>query len=356
MTTVRPLVALKCKVGELEALRNLRSENDAQVQLMIELLDSMKPGGDLLDAFVRAAVRMAEFGRSLWLDTTWLTSASPFTNQSETVFEQLEDLVRRTLRENYEHYAPRCRLTPVVSIEAADDELNDVHAAIDERDREVVVRIRGRTTPVAELAGRVRRIARSAGSQGHRVHAIIDLGFIQGVRDSGAAAVTESAKVLSELLGPESITLLSGSTPRSRTTYETIERARLEVSLWNAVRQGGAEEVGYGDYGVTHPDPPVTSRNSRNPHPYLCYTVPRKSVVLRRRPEAGDASAEAFADLAEELVDRPDFAGSGYSWGDEVLAQCRRRGERSAGSVSKWVAMATSHHIEHVSRRAASEL
>jgi hypothetical protein len=120
------------------------------------------------------------------------------------------------------------------------------------------------------------------------------------------------------------------------------------------VRESGAEDIGYGDYGVTHPKTPKPSRYMRNPNPYLCYTVPGKTVVLRRRLAAGEKAADGFTDLAEELVERPDFAGPAYSWGDHELAECRR-GPRF-GSVSKWVAIATSHHIEHVCRRTAAEL
>jgi hypothetical protein len=113
--------------------------------------------------------------------------------------------------------------------------------------------------------------------------------------------------------------------------------------------------IGYGDYGVTHPVP-RSGENARSPYPYLCYTVPRRTVVLRRRIEKGDVPAERFADLAEELVEREDFAGPDFSWGDRELTLCRPSGGRAAGSVSRWVSMATSHHLEHVSRRTPADL
>ncbi len=65
MHTVRPLVAVKSKLGELNALGNLRSRNDAQVRVMVELLDSVHPSGRVLPALCRAAVRLAEFDRTL---------------------------------------------------------------------------------------------------------------------------------------------------------------------------------------------------------------------------------------------------------------------------------------------------
>ncbi|WP_410651049.1 beta family protein [Amycolatopsis sp. cmx-4-54] len=107
---------------------------------------------------------------------------------------------------------------------------------------------------------------------------------------------------------------------------------------------------------MTHPKPPQSNGNARTPSPYLCYTVPQKTVILRRKKEKEDVVAELFADLAEELIERDDFAGPDYSWGDRELTRCRRTGGQTAGSVPRWVAMATSHHLEHVSRRTATDL
>jgi len=90
---------------------------------MIELLDSVKPDGKLLPALVRAAVRVAEFGRTLWLDTTWLTSTSPLMEQPGGTFEYLDNMIESELLENYGSHTPELAgLVPVVSIDASDDE------------------------------------------------------------------------------------------------------------------------------------------------------------------------------------------------------------------------------------------
>ena len=357
MNSARPLVTLKCKLGELDALCNLRSETDAQVRLMIELLDSVKPDGKLLPALVHAALRVAEFGQTLWLDTTWLTSASPLSHQPGGVLEYLDNMIESELLENYGCHAPELAgLVPVVSIDASDDELRRVRLLVDHRERDVVIRIRRPVTPAQALVDRVRRITQLTAPPDGRVHAVLDIGFVEAVRTEHINAVTKSTAVLSDLLGPRSTTVLAGSIPKNRTDYGTIERVRAEVMLWYKVRQSGTNDVGYGDYGVTHPKPPESGVRARNPYPYLCYTVPRKTVVLRRKLETGDAPAKMFTDLVEELVERTDFAGPDYSWGDHELTQCRLTGGQAAGSVTKWVAMATSHHLGHVSRRTAADL
>ncbi|WAL68736.1 hypothetical protein ORV05_13470 [Amycolatopsis cynarae] len=356
MHSVRPLVVLKCKLGELGALCNLRSGSDAQVRLMIELLDSVKPAGKLLPALARAAVRLAEFGRTLWLDTTWLTPASPLAQRPGGVFEYLDTIIESALLEAHGLFASELPgLIPVVPVTASDDDLRRVRLLLEHKSRDVAIRVHSPWMPEQDLAEHTRRIMRLTSAQTGQVHAILDAGFVEAVHTHHVRAVTRSAAVLSGLLGPGSTTLLAGSIPAIRTTYTTIEHNRTEVSLWREVRHS-TPEIRYGDYGVTHPKPPIAGKGGRSPFPFLCYTVPQKIVILRRRLETGDVPAELFADLAEELVERDDFAGPDYSWGDHEFMRCRRRGGRTAGSVPKWVAMATSHHLEHVSRRTATDL
>ncbi|WP_407638786.1 beta family protein [Allokutzneria albata] len=54
-------------------------------------------------------------------------------------------------------------------------------------------------------------------------------------------------------------------------------------------------------------------------------------------------------------MNHPDFAGSDYSWGDRELVRCRRGGKGRAGAPRRWIAMATSHHLGHLSRRTSAE-
>ncbi len=247
-------------------------------------------------------------------------------------------------------------LIPVISADASNDELRRVRLLIEHKERDIAIRIRRSGQPAEELDERIRSVMRLTGAAPGRVHAVVDAEFVETVRAHDVAAVTSAAVTVSNLLGPEAITLLAGSIPAIRTNYATILRDRPEVTLWEEVRQSGAEGINYGDYGVTHPKPPQSGGNARTPSPYLCYTVPRRTVILRRKKEKDDAAAELFADLAEELVKRNDFAGPDYSWGDRELTRCQLTGKQSAGSVPRWVAMATSHHLEHVSRRTADDL
>ncbi|EME65124.1 beta family protein [Amycolatopsis decaplanina] len=324
---------------------------------MVELLDSVTPTGKILPALVRTAARAAYYGRTLWLDTTWLGADSPLARQPGGVFEFLDNAIESAAQLEHGLFAPDVAyLVPVVSLDATEDELRRVHLLLEHKDRDIVIRLPHLGRPPHELLRRIDSIMRSTGTRQGRVHAIIDAGFVETVRSSQATAAAETASALSDLLGPATTTLLAGSIPAERTTYATTERDRPEVTLWNEVRHAHANDVNYGDYGVTHPRPPKSDGNARTPDPYLCYTVPGKTVMLRREVEKDDVPADRFTDLVEELVERNDFAGPDYSWGDHELTRCRRIGGKTAGSVPRWVAMATSHHLEHVARRTATDL
>lgn len=367
MTSLKPLVALKSKKGELDALDHLRSEGDAPATLMIELLDSVNVGSTsiLLPALIRAAVHVNELGRSLWIDTHRLTATSPLSMQPGGALEFLDNKIETALHEKFGLFVPDvATLVPVVPDTASVDELGAVALLQEHRQRDVAVRIGQLHIRTSELIERVRRVAHRARVEAGRLQAVIDVGFVETVQSSQVERISQMALVLGELLGPGSTTLLAGSVPATRDGFVTTTRDRPEVSLWRAAHEETATvELQYGDYGVVHPIPPRPGDpGPRFTNPYLYYTVPGRMVTLRRklirenrRPVAG-AAVDAFADLADELVYRPEFAGGDYSWGDQELAHCRRGGGTVAGTVPRWISMATSHHLAHVTRRPAAEL
>lgn len=157
--------------------------------------------------------------------------------------------------------------------------------------------------------------------------------------------------------GVAEISLLSGSTPPKRTNYETHIRPRAEVQLWEAVRQTCNHELGYGDYGVVHPIPPTPKGLPLGPNPYIHYTVPGATLSIARQipgrkgaPPHG-SSERYFLEVADELVRRPEFAGPKFSWGDRILHSCRSKPAMPLGKSTKWISIATSHHLAHLSKR-----
>jgi hypothetical protein len=355
-----PLVAMKSKMGEFESLQNLASRDAPGPRVVIELLDSVKPGGgQLMPALVKAAVRMAELRQPAWIDTHLLSPAAELSRYPGGPFEFLDDRIETVLADEHGMFAPDVpAFIPVISAAAADDQLRRVALLQEHRPRPVVIRFRDLRLSPGQVDDCLHRI--SPVTRDNPLHAIVDLGFVEAVHPRQLALTRPLVRTLSDRLGPSSTTVLAGSIPAVRQGFVTTVRERPEVVLWHEVARRGDFEINYGDYGVVHPVPPASTESGpRTIYPYLYYTVPNLVIAMRRQPaevEGKLMTGEAFTDLADELVARPEFAGSDYSWGDRELAGCRRGGGRSAQTVSRWVAFAMSHHLEHLIRRPPAEL
>ncbi|MFD9738607.1 hypothetical protein [Umezawaea sp. NPDC059074] len=342
-----PVIAVQSKVGELEAL--LHAQDD--VQPMVDLLDKPPRSKDqVLAKVVDAAVHLAERGRPLWVDIHRLTAASALGTTPGGAFEQLEERVEARFGLIP---PPGPALVPVVSEDSSAEVLGKVARLRQHEDRPVVVRVRDVTLPIAELANRMARVADLTGA--NDLHVVLDVGYFEAVTPLLLKSVVDTARSLDRWT---SVTLLAGSVPtNSRTGYATVTEVRHELGLWREVNRLVAAPVRYGDYGVVHPVPARQGpdSNARQPNPYLHYTIEGGRIVLRRQVNrsSSGAFAEGFADLAGELVRSPDFAGHDYSWGDEQLEMCGR-GTDKAGTSSRWIAMATSHHIRHVTLETAA--
>ncbi|MFD5827788.1 hypothetical protein [Lentzea sp. NPDC060358] len=356
--TFTPLVAMQSKMGEFESLLRLADGSTSVPRVVVDLRDEVDPAsGRLMTELVKAAVRLAYLRQPMWIDAGPLSAGATLSRQPGGAFRFLDDRIEAALLEEHGLLAPDVpAFVPVVPARSTDEQLSGVALLQEHRSRPVVVRFRDLSAGLVDDC--LRRVSPAA--RGNPVHAVVDLGFVETVDAPRLELAQALVRTLTDRLGPSSTTVLAGSIPRQRDGFVTTVRERPEVVLWGEIAQTAGSEVHYGDYGVAHPDRPAPGGSSpRTPYPYLYYTVPSRTIAMRRKPAERDGTlmtGEAFTDLADELVARPEFAGSTYSWGDHALAGCRRGGGRSAATASKWVAMAMSHHLEHLAKRSPAEL
>lgn len=352
-----PVVALKSKTGELDALLHLRPEDPIDVVPLIELLDTVKPDarGRVLPLLIKAGAHMAGRGQPLWIDTRWLSGRSALARTPGGPFRHLRTEIEAELDKKRDLFTPDIApIVPVISEFSGDETLRALGRTLEPDEHDIALRIRDRDIPTPAAITSVERLIRLTGSENRRLHVIIDAEFVDSPSPHRLLRISRFVSRLDRSIGPASTTLLAGSIPPQRNEFVTATRERTEVSLWQAVSTRIAPlEVRYGDYGVVHPRPPATSTpGPRTAYPYLYYTLSGRSLYLRRKPAQRDgknvegAAANAFADLAAEVVARPEFAGAGHSWGDWRLAHCGP-GD-SPGSVPGWLALATSHHIAYL--------
>jgi T4 beta protein len=346
-----PVLAVKSKEGELDALINTGGL-DGPVQVMLELLGSVAPAGRIAKKIVKVGVEAALAGKPLWVDTTWLSGASALAASPQAAMKHFEHDIEDMLPD----FDKPC-VIPVVPLHACDQDLLAMRIFLEHQERPVVIRTRGRALTAVDLRQAIDRIAAALQLEVGDLHLVFDEGYVVAVEDLRVHALVQNIAGLAGRQECASITVLAGSTPARRTNYETHTRVRTEVQLWRAIQAGCGRSLRYGDYGVVHPVPVIPQGRPTNPNPYIHYTVPDATLSIARRiPGRGrgsaprGASSQYFREVADELVRRPEFAGVDFSWGDRTLHSCRTRPAMPIGSSTKWVSLATSHHLAHLSK------
>lgn len=357
----RPVAALKCKNGELQALKDTAPEVVGKVTPLIELLNAAdpKPTGQVLPALLNCAVKLAVYGQSLWVDPHWLSRGSSLRNHPQGVFGSLEQRIEAHLA-LLEPNVQVPMLIPVLRPSTTDNDVANVRLLQEHQRRDVAIRLsKPRQAELFETVEWLRRVTGQLGITADEAHIIIDEEYVNKV--DAQVTVKDIAVIhrIRDEFSPASITLLSGCTPDGKKSYTTRLTERTDAQLWSVVAGSVDDDsegtVRYGDYGVVPPIP--KQGKGRTPHPWLRYTAAGQTLCMAKqvRPDpAGDAldnaRAETFTEVADMLTDRPEYAGPEYSWGDRELAQHRSTGSRRTGHSSNWLAMATSHHLTYLAK------
>ncbi|MBK0870166.1 beta family protein [Saccharopolyspora sp. HNM0986] len=349
----RPVLAIKSKSGELEAVSN---EPATHVQVMIELLPGVLPEAPIGKQVLNVAVDAVAEGNPVWLDTTWLPAGNAAASTPAPVLTDFDGVLDEIIQEMIPgHDEPI--LLPVVAADADDRRLRAMREFLQHKPRPVVVRARRAASADVEPWARIERIATALRIGVEDLHLVFDEGYLPSVPDHRVEALGKNITGLNARHGCASITVLGGSIPKERTGFDTRTRERTEIRLWKNARADCDGSLRYGDYGVVHPVPRSKKKGSGAPNPYLHYTVPGGVLSFARhvpdrngRALPTGAAERFFRDVAEELVRRPEFAGPSFSWGDEKLYSCREDPAIPIGRADKWIALATSHHLAHLSR------
>lgn len=80
------------------------------------------------------------------------------------------------------------------------------------------------------------------------------------------------------------------------------------------------------------------------------YTSDNVTLVARGRGAVVQEGREQYRELCRMLVDRPEFVGSAYSWGDEQIAACAS-GAIEPGWQNLWRGAGSSHHLRLVTEQ-----
>lgn len=130
---------------------------------------------------------------------------------------------------------------------------------------------------------------------------------------------------------------------------------RQEWTLWLDVVQSAdvlARIPAFGDYAISHTEPPEVDPRIMRPSASIRYTCESAWLVLKGR-NVRDHGYEQFHDMCRDLVQRTEYSGRQFSWGDEYIDECAAR-RVSKGSLTTWRNVGTSHHLAFVVRQLAT--
>ena len=139
-------------------------------------------------------------------------------------------------------------------------------------------------------------------------------------------------------------------------TVSTLPRREWE--LWSMLQRRPKllprQDFVFGDYGIAHPVPreldPRTMRMSAS----IRYTTPDSWLVIKGR-NVRQYGFEQYFDLCRALVNRPEYNGADFSWGDAYIAKCAER-VSGPGNATTWRKVGTNHHLTLVARQIANQL
>jgi T4 beta protein len=351
---------LKGKEGEFAALEVLVSDIRAHVMPLIEIPEvpydyaNDRPAKSLDEHIAGIAMRLRKcwLDGPLYLDLPWFGEDEYLTDGRIALEAVLADCVRlgvkavpvvsRTSSANYVsaagRYAATAQAGSCIRLLVADFE-EDIDIVV-EVDR-LLDGLSGATISSTDLvidledlgsdAGRAVLIARSVISMVPKL-------------DEWRRVVLAAASFPEDLSDVDAATI----TPLPRREWE----------LWKILQKRRSSllraDLIFGDYAITHPVPkeldPRTMRMSAN----IRYTTPNNWLVVKGK-NVRQYGFDQYFELCKTLVERPEYCGVGFSWGDTYIADCAA-GMTGPGNATTWRKVGTNHHVTLVAQQIANLL
>lgn len=347
------VAALQNRSGELNALRNVSDAAWTRLTPMITIVGPKTPKAVLTPTSVAAWVKRlydAVGMHAFYLDIARLGPNHPAGD--DTVVMPVLAMIYKEARKRHMQFVP-----VICAGESAPDHASLVADAVIEDAFGVAVRYRVRdfapppgTSREDFLKAQLAAVKCSVDES----DLIVDLGYLDGDTEVDPADI---AVLLEELcsVGPwRSLVLIGTSIPKmmSEVTQGTVGSIpRREWELWSKLRERKLVRMpAFGDYAVQHPDPPQEVGGGNTMRANIRYTVAGQTLVARGVGPVTVEGNEQYQDLCQQLVQRLEFAGNDYSWGDSVIVKCAS-GSVEPGAQPTWRGAGTSHHLQVVTDR-----
>jgi hypothetical protein len=110
----------------------------------------------------------------------------------------------------------------------------------------------------------------------------------------------------------------------------------------------------FADYGIGHPDPVEEAFDPRRMSisGQLRYTADAYWLMVKGR-STKTAGYDQMRALCQRLMERPEYSGPDFSWGDKYVRDCAA-GAVGPGNPTVWRKIGTTHHLMFVANQLAT--
>lgn len=126
-------------------------------------------------------------------------------------------------------------------------------------------------------------------------------------------------------------------------TFDTIERT--EWIVWNILLDYDLNRIPtFGDYSIANPEIIGMNPKFMTVSANIRYTSDDCWLIARGRGTKR-FGYEQYHSLSEELINRNEYSGPAFSWGDNYINECAAR-RVGTGNQTIWRKVANNHHLE----------
>jgi len=118
--------------------------------------------------------------------------------------------------------------------------------------------------------------------------------------------------------------------------------------IWNnLINSEIKRKPAFGDYAIAHPelveiDPRIMTMSAN-----IRYTIESEWLILKGHSVKKEPGFKQFHDLSNLLINRSEYSGRDFSFGDLYIGKCAQR-EVGSGNATTWRKVGTNHHLAFV--------
>jgi hypothetical protein len=348
---------LKGRAGEYGALREMTPEVKARLTPLIEVppipwdFERDEPDKTIDQHLQRLSSKIVQswgMERPLFLDLLWIAPDERMANRDHPL-AHVFGIARKD----------RLQLIPVIGLVRGEEYKSACRDVIGEDGRGVCIRLQKEDFEESgDLSAQMSELLEALSVPAAAADLVLDLRSLAS--DEGntlRAAIPVLVRSIPNVGEWRSFTLAGTAFPENLielppSSFSLV--GRLEWIVWRnlVVRARIPRLPSFGDYAIASPLPSEVDPRIMRPSASIRYTTDEAWLIPKAR-NLRDFGFAQFHDICRDLIDRPEYSGSAFSWGDAYIDECAN--ERvGTGNLTTWRKVGTSHHLACVTHQIAS--